>query len=200
MVLRVTLDVNVWVNHYLGLSKGRQGTAAQLVVQSAFAGHCRLGPLQPVISHVMLDTLQEVLVRIGLAPIIADAARDAIEASAAGGVLSEPPYVVLGGGVQPLMDTEDGGVLDTAIAGRADLLVTNNLADFRPGPKADIDAVTLRVDANGAGDVILFRHGRLPHGLIVTSVFVAKSWLVDGVLPPAGALQQFLPTQPGNGL
>ena len=66
MVLRVTFDVNVWVSNYLSLSRGHQGPAAQRLGQSAFDGHSMLGPVQPVISHVMLDTLQAVLMRIGL--------------------------------------------------------------------------------------------------------------------------------------
>jgi hypothetical protein len=41
VILRVALDVNVWVDHYLALSKGRQGSAAQILVGGAFAGTCR---------------------------------------------------------------------------------------------------------------------------------------------------------------
>jgi hypothetical protein len=57
MVLRITYDVNVWVAHFLSLSKGRQGTAAQRVIRSAFTGHCRLGSVQPIIPHTMLDPI-----------------------------------------------------------------------------------------------------------------------------------------------
>jgi len=194
MALRVVLDVNVWVNSYLCLSKGRQGSAAQRLVRGAFDGHCRLGPIQPIISHVMLDTLQSVLVRVGLPDALAEAARDAVEASAVGGAFQEAPYVVLGGGVQPILDAEDGGVLDTAIAGNADLLVTNNMKDFMPGPRGDIDAALVRNDQKGNADVLMFKHGKSRHGLVIASVFAAKAWLVDGVAPPEGVLERFLPS------
>jgi hypothetical protein len=107
MVLRVTYDVNVWVAHFLSLSKGRQGTAAQRVIRSAFAGHCRLGSVQPIISHTMLDTMQGVLIRRGLTEVAAEAARNAVESSAADGVVPQPPYMLLGGGVQPMNDSNE---------------------------------------------------------------------------------------------
>jgi predicted nucleic acid-binding protein len=185
--------VNVWVAHFLSLSKGRQGTAAQRVVRSAFAGHCHLGPVQPIISHTMLDTMQAVLIRCGLTEAAAEAARNAVEDAAAGGVVPQPPYMVLGGGVQPVIDTEDGGVLDTAVAGAADMLITSNLRDFAPGPRSAIDAGIVRLDADGEADVILFRHGRLAHGIVIAPLFAATAWLLDGARPPDGILERFLP-------
>jgi predicted nucleic acid-binding protein len=196
MVLRVTYDVNVWVAHFLSLSKGRQGTAAQRVIRSAFAGHCRLGSVQPIISHTMLDTMQGVLIRRGLTEVAAEAARNAVESSAADGVVPQPPYMLPGGGVQPMNDSEDGGVLDTAAAGGADLLMTSNLQDFAPGPRSGIDAEIVRLDADGDADVLLFRHGRLAHGVVIASLFAATAWLLDGARPPDGILERFLPPEP----
>jgi hypothetical protein len=196
MVLRVTYDLNVWVAHFLSLSRGRQGTAAQRVIRSALAGHCRLGPVQPIISHAMLDTLQGVLARLGLPEAAADAARNVVENAAADGVVPHSPYLVPGGGVQPMNDTEDGGVLDTAIAGGSDLLITSNLRDFAPGPRSDIDATIVRLNADGEADVLLFRHGRLAHGIVIASLFAASAWLLDGARPPAGLLEGFLPPEP----
>jgi hypothetical protein len=155
-----------------------------------------MGPIQPIISHVMLDTLQGVLIAIGLPEAITDAARHAVEAAATDGVVGQAPYVVLAGGVQPIKDAEDRGVLETAIAGSSDLLVTNNMADFVPGTRADIDAEIVHADAKGKVDVLLLKHGRLPHGLAITSVFAAKAWLLDGMPPPAGILARFLPAVP----
>ncbi len=195
MVLRITYDVNVWVAHFLSLSKGRQGTAAQRVIRSAFAGHCRLGPVQPIISHTMLDTMQGVLIRRGLTEVAAEAARNAVEDFAAGGVVPQPPYMVLGGGAQPMDDSEDGGVLDTAVAGEADLLITSNLRDFAPRPRSDIDAEIVRLDTDGDADVLLFRHGRLAHGVVIASLFAATAWLLDGARPPDGILERFLPPE-----
>ena len=193
VVLRLTLDVNVWVSHYLSLSRGREGSAAQRLVRSAFDGHCRLGPVQPVISLAMLDTLQEVLARVGLPERLAEAARNAVEASATGGVVGEAPLLVLGGGVQPLCDAEDRGVLETAIAGGADLLVTNNMMDFVPGPRADIDADVIHAGPDRRPDVLLLRHAKLRHGFVIASVFAARPWLLDGVPPPPGILARLFP-------
>jgi predicted nucleic acid-binding protein len=186
MILRVVLDVNVWVSHYVSLMKNRRESAAQALVRASFAGQCRLGPVQPILSHLMLDTLRGVLLRLGLPETLAETARDAVEAAAIGGIVPTPPYGVLGGGVQPIHDPEDGGVLDTAVAGQADLLVTQNLRDFLPGPRADLDATVVRPD------VLLLRHGRLPHGLVIASVYAAKAWLLDGLPPPAGVLERFV--------
>ena len=193
MILRLTLDVNVWVSHYLALSRGREGSAAQRLVRSAFDGHCCLGPVQPVISLAMLDTLQEVLARVGLPERLAEAARNAVEASATSGIVGETPLLVLGGGVQPLSDAEDRGVLETAIAGGADLLVTNNMVDFVPGPRADIDADVIHAGPDRRPDVLLLRHAKLRHGLVIASVFAARPWLLDGVPPPPRILVRFLP-------
>lgn len=193
MVLRLALDVNVWVNHYLSLSKWRERSAARDLVHIAFNGHCRLGPVQPIVSHAMLDTLQEVLVRLEMPERFAEAARDAVEASATLGILGDAPYAVLGGGVQPFLDPEDRAVFDMAVAGGAHLLVTNNMADFTPGPRSDVDAEVMRRDPEGQPDTLLFKHPGSRDGLIIGSVFAARSWLHDGEPPPPGVIDQFLP-------
>jgi predicted nucleic acid-binding protein len=61
----------------------------------------------------------------------ADAYLSAIAAYAHLGALGASPQLTLGStGVIPLRDTEDGHVLETAIAGRADFLITANFKDF----------------------------------------------------------------------
>ncbi len=187
------LDVNVWVNHYLSLSRGQARSAAQQLVQMAFDGHCRLGPLQPIISHAMLDAMQVVLVRLDLPELYADAARNAVEAAATGGITSDARYLVLGSAIQPVQDVEDRGVLETAMAANVDLLATHNIADFVPGARSDIDAKIIRVDPKSAPDILQFRHSRLKYGLVIASVFAARSWLVDGARPPEGILDRFFP-------
>jgi len=198
VVIRVVLDVNVWVSHYLALSRGRQGSAAQMLVRSAFAGHCRLAPLQPVISHAMLDTLQEVLLRLDLPGQIVEAARNAVEACATEGIVGQAPHLVLGGGVLPMKDAEDGGVLDTAIAGSSDFLVTNNVIDFTPGKKSLIDAEIIRYDTDNKPDVLKLENNRLPNGLVIASTFAAKAWLIDGLALPPGILERFAPRVPAT--
>jgi hypothetical protein len=72
----------------------------------------------------------------------------------------------------------------------------NNIRDFLPGARADIDAETVRSDGKGNADVLVFRHGRGPDALVIASVFAAKAWLLDGLAPPAGILQRFRPLVP----
>ena len=52
---------------------------------------------------------------------------------------------VAGGGVMPLRDVEDRGVLETALAGRARYLATYNLDDFAGAATQDADTGALRV-------------------------------------------------------
>ena len=141
----------------------------------------------------MLDTLEEVLVRVDLPEAVAGAARNAVEASATEGIIRQSPHLVLAGGVQQIMDAEDRGVLETAVAGSADLLVTDNIRDFVPGSRGDIDAEVIGAGPKGQADVLLFRHARLRHGLVIAYVFAAHSWLLDGIPPPKGILERFFP-------
>jgi len=54
----------------------------------------------------------------------------------------------------------------------------------------------VRSDVNRKVDVVMLRNARLPHGLAIASVFAAKAWLIDGVLPPTGVLDRFRPSPP----
>lgn len=188
MTLRILLDVNVWVNSYLAAFRGRSSSAAQRLSASVIAGHCRTGDIDLVISHLMLDTLEGVLARCGIEPDLAGAARDAVEAATAGF-----PLGVLGGGVHAIRDPEDLGVLETAIAGEAHLLVTNNMRDFTPGPRAAIAATIMRLDQEGQPDVLSMTMPGVSHDLVITDVFAATAWLVDGHSPPQGILSTFFP-------
>jgi predicted nucleic acid-binding protein len=193
VIIRLALDVNVWVNHYLSLIRRRTGSAAQQLVASSINGSCRLGEIQPIISYPMLDTLQGVLVRQGMPEDLAEVARSTVEAAATDGVVGIPPIAVLGGRVGPVMDEEDQAVLEMAIAGGADLLVTSNMRDFIPGPRSDIPADVIRRGRDGSPDILIVRHAKLPHGLVIASVPAARAWLVNGVAPPGGLLERFLP-------
>jgi predicted nucleic acid-binding protein len=187
-MLRVVLDINVWVANYLASARGRDGTSCQLLVESIIVGNCRLGPLVSGISHTMLDTFQAVLERdLNIPADIADAARGIAQEAC-----SFPPLAVLGGGFQPMKEFEDMGVLETVVAARANLLVTCNLKDFIPGPKSQIAADVVRSD-NGKADILLVRHPSLPMGLVIATPFAAKAWLIDGIPPPPGILEQFQP-------
>ncbi len=157
------------------------------VTQSQAAA--RAAALGALLSPAARRTLRFVLDQGG------EDARNAVEASATWGIVGDLPYAVLGGGARPLIDFEDQAVLDMAVAGGADMLLTNTMADFTPGARAGIDADVMRRDSAGQADVLLFRHPRLPHGLVVASVFAARAWLHYGETPPGGVLGRFLPRE-----
>lgn len=186
--LRIVLDVNVWVNSFLASYRGLPSSAAQRLTAAVVAGQCRTGALDLLVSHVMLDTLEGVLERCGVSADLAAMARDVVETAA-----SIPPIGVLGGGVQPMRDIEDLGVLETALAGRADLLVTNNIRDFAPGSRSDIDADLVRRTFTGEPDVLSVFSPQGRENLVVTTVFSAHAWLIDGRAPPEGVLDVAAP-------
>jgi predicted nucleic acid-binding protein len=82
----------------------------------------------------MLDRLTEVLCRPPLR-LNLELATERTELIAELAAL--PNLIVTGGGVMPLRDFEDRGVLETALAGRAHYLATYNLADFAASSTRD---------------------------------------------------------------
>lgn len=147
---RLCVDLNVWVARQASRLAGRRDTAAQLITNAVRTGDSAIGPVQLVVSHAMLTRLSDVLMRQGAAEGDVQRYMRLIASFASLGPSREAPHLVLGGGVAPTRDAigrrydpydhalvpvaadrEDGRVLDTAIAGRADALVTSNLADFR---------------------------------------------------------------------
>jgi predicted nucleic acid-binding protein len=197
MALRLCLDVNVWVCYYLAIARGRGvNTAAGGLADVVFAGSSRLGQMQLVVSHAMLDTLAFVLRRIPVTEPFADMVRDQIEAAAGNGYLSQPPSIILGGtAANAILDREDAAVLNAAMAGRSDLFVTHNIEDFIRGPRARTKTTVLS-DRDGKPDVLRLDPPRLAGGIIVASPFRAASWVIRGDRPPPGVLPRFFP--PGN--
>jgi len=147
--IRVCLDLNVWVRQFLNVAAGKTGTVPQAICDIVASGRWHAGGVQLVVSHSMLDRLARALVRLGAAPIDAEGFVAGIETIALVGPYREAASIVLGGGFQPTrdavqmpydahdrrlapprIDAEDGRVLDAALAGAADLLVTNNMKDF----------------------------------------------------------------------
>ena len=186
-VLRLCLDVNVWVSYYLALARGHGlDTAAGGLAGAAFDGVCCLGPVQPVVSHAMLDTLEHVLRRNPVTAPVAEMARDQVEASAGNGCLAEPASIVLGGTAAiPLIDSEDAAVLNTALAGRAHLLVTHNMGDFIRGPRGRTATTTL-AEQDGKPAAVRLDHPKVGAGLVVASPFSAAAWIIRGEPAPIG--------------
>ena len=129
--LRICLDLNVFVAAEIALAKGRHDTTPLRLIEA-----CRGGRFDLVVSRAMLDRLTDVLRRppLNLGLPLATERSDLIAEMAA---LSN--LLVVGGGVMPLGDIEDQGVLEAALAGRADYLATYNLEDFAPIAVRDPD-------------------------------------------------------------
>ena len=130
--LRVCLDLNIWCAALLADRKGRQNTASQGLVAMVRQGSCLSLPVQLVISWGMLNRLLKVLVQdLKVSTQTADLYISTIAAYAHLGAIGASPQLTLGGtGVIPIRDTEDAHVLETAIAGKANILVTANFKDF----------------------------------------------------------------------
>jgi predicted nucleic acid-binding protein len=107
--------------------KGRNNTGSQYLVEVVRSGSSPVGSVELVISLGMLDELRSVITEhLGLSLETANDYVLAVEGYAQLGA-----QLTLGGtGVIPLKDTEDAHVLETAIAGRADFLVTANFKGF----------------------------------------------------------------------
>jgi predicted nucleic acid-binding protein len=131
-ILRVCLDLNIWCAALLADGKGRENTASQSLVAMIRQGVYLSHPFQLVISWGMLDRLRKVLTQdLKVSAQTADFYLSTITAYAHLGALGASPQLTLGGtGIIPLRDTEDAHVLETAIAGKTDFLITANFKDF----------------------------------------------------------------------
>jgi predicted nucleic acid-binding protein len=176
-VLRVCLDLNIWYAAILADARGRSGSASQAFAAALRRGESPLGPLQLVVSWSMLTRLGSALRRKHeLSPQTVEAALSAISLISRMGPDPAPPQLLLGGtGVIPLHDEEDGHVLDVAVAGRADLLVTTNFADF----------VTYRTDVRERDRIAIY--STTAHRVVIAHLFTAAEWLREGriVIPDA---------------
>lgn len=130
--LRLCLDLNIWCAAFISGLKGRQGSASQCLVSIAESGYCTLGPVQLIVSWGMLNRLSSVLKdKLGISVPVAEEYVDRIREFAEIGPSGCGPQLTLGGtGVIGLKDQEDAHVLETALAGRASVLVTSNFKDF----------------------------------------------------------------------
>lgn len=167
---RLCVDLNIWIKQYLGNMAGRRGTVPQRIVQAVEDGRSGIGPIQLIVSHTMLTRLQGALMRQGASADIAMRFAQDISNIALMGPAGEFPRMVLGGGVEPTQesrsrgynpyaaeavappyDPEDGRVLDTALSGTADALVTSNFRDFKHHNDDAVvrDRVHVRKSAHG---------------------------------------------------
>lgn len=180
--LRVLLDLNVWVANLLAAARGRRGTSVQKIVAAVTAG--RWGEqgreVQLVVSHEMLETLEIALGNRGVDPDSAAAYADAIMGIMRFGPDELDPYLLLGGSEQfAVADAEDARVLATAFASRADLLVTDNLKDFRTRDAAYAET-TVVTTSSGTRQLYALRHRHSGRDLIVAHPLDVIAWLERG--------------------
>jgi predicted nucleic acid-binding protein len=167
-MLRLCIDLNIWVAALLADRKGRTNTASQYLVEIVRSGISPLGETSLVISFGMLDELRSVIIEhLGLPLETADAYVSAIEEYAKLGA-----QLTLGGtGVIALRDVEDLHVLETAIAGKADFLVTANFKDF-----------TLRdTSIEIPGRHAIYRSPA--HSVHIVHPYLMVEWLRSGTIP-----------------
>jgi predicted nucleic acid-binding protein len=198
--LRVLLDVNVWVTNLMAASKGRRGTATQRIVSMVTSG--RWGEegreAQLVVSLEMLATLENVLTRQGASSDSARAYTEAIESIMKHGPEELDPYLLLGGREQFAMaDIEDAGVLATAFASRAALVVTDNLKDFQTKDSLRIDTRIVQASSR-TRQLHASRHQRSHVDLIVAHPLDVITWLEQGMDFEPDALWNRISPEPAN--
>lgn len=189
-MFRLCLDVNILVSDaFVARRSGREGGASSRLVAIARAGSCAFGLVQLVISWRMLTTLRAVLVRFDSWDERVRSTCDLLANVAEAGPLSQPPLLVLGGtGLLPMADQEDAGVLETALAGRADLLVSYDLGDFEAGSRSRLLTQRLLSDGRGRPAALLVQDS-LRGDLLVASPDLAVGWLRGETVPPAGLVR-----------
>ncbi|MBD2134948.1 PIN domain-containing protein [Sphaerospermopsis sp. FACHB-1094] len=168
--LRLCLDLNIWCAALLADAKGRKGTACQTLVEIVRCGNCNLGKVELVISWGMLNRLQQVLQTQPKLQVLPDDAITYI--NIIHGYTKISPQLTLGGtGIIPISDIEDQHVLETALSGKATILITANFEDF----------LTKDVEI-----IIPERHGiyRSPsHSLQIVHPYLMMNWFNEGKIP-----------------
>lgn len=173
--LRLCLDLNVWCAAFLADRAGRHNTSTQRLVSAVRDGVSPLGAIQLIISWGMLNRLRKVFaVDWKIDAETTDELIQAIVGYVHLGSDGASPQLTLGGtGMMPIRDEEDSHVLDTAIAGYTDILVTANMADFLP---RHIEVLT-------PDSLARFNHPKKP--LLIAHPFTVRDWFDEGkiILP-----------------
>jgi hypothetical protein len=196
--IRLALDINVFIADILSIGQGRRNTAATLLVGAVRNGICPAGPVQLVTSLPVIENCANVLHRrLGYDAAAADDRAWILQQYALEGPFSEQPYLIVGSGHIPFETEEqlrhsiadhlsrseadklfhevqdDRYVLETALAGRADILVTADVAGFAKGP-------AVRFQRN---DVVLFPFA--DRTLVIAAPRFVTYWLWQGIVPDA---------------
>jgi hypothetical protein len=127
----------------------------------------------------MMDTLSDVLQRLSVPTQVADDFGHAIIDAMKAGPEELDPHVILGETSDlRLQDAEDGGVLATAFAGRAHVLITDNLTDFMPEGCEVFETTTLKFQ-DGSRRVLTCQIVRWPdnHEVVVAHPVDFADWI-----------------------
>jgi hypothetical protein len=197
-IVRLAVDINVFVADILSSRPQGRASASTRVVEALREGWCPAGPVQFIASLPMIENFADVLRRrLGYSRSDADEKAWLLEQYALDGPMPSRPYVSVGDGYIPFETEEqlrgavesqlrpenagklfneiqdDRYVLETALAGRADILVTADLAGFRKG-----GAVRFTRD-----DVLVFPLA--DRALVIGSPHFVSYWLFQGTVPDA---------------
>lgn len=197
-IIRLAVDINVFVTDILSSRPQGRASASTRILEAVREGRCPAGPVQFVASLPMIENFADVLRRrLGYGRSEADEKAWLLEQYALDGPMPSRPYVSVGSGYIPFeteerlraaaashLRTENAGklfnevqddryVLETALAGRADILVTADIAGFRKG-----SAVRFTRD-----DVLLFPLA--DRALVIGTPHFASYWLFQGTVPDA---------------
>jgi hypothetical protein len=196
--IRLALDINVFIADILSTGQGRRNAAATLLVEAVRSGICPAGPVQLVTSLPVIENYANVLHRrLGYDAAAADDRAWILQQYALEGPFTEQPYLIVGSGYIPFETEEqlrqsianhvgraeadklfhevqdDRYVLETALAGRADILVTADVAGFAKGP-------AIRFQRN---DVVLVPFA--DRTLVIAAPRFVTYWLWQGIVPDA---------------
>jgi PIN domain len=197
-VIRLAVDINVFVADILSSRPLGRASASTRIVEAVREGQCPAGPVQFVASLPMIENFANVLVRhLGYSRSEADEKAWLLEQYSLEGPMPSHPHVAVGSGHIPFETEEqlrsavenqfrpentgklfnevqdDRYVLETALAGRADVLVTADVGGFRKG-----GAIGFTRD-----DVVVFPLA--DRALVIGSPRFASYWLFQGVVPDA---------------
>ncbi len=153
---------------------------------------------QLVTSIGMLETLEHVLKRQGASSDNSGAYIEAIKGIMKYGPDELDPYLVLGGREQFAMaDVEDAGVLATAFASRATLLVTDNLKDFQTKESLRVDTRIVKA-SSGSRQLHALRHQQFDVDVIVAHPLDVMAWLEQRLNFEPDALWNQISSKPAN--
>ena len=190
--LRVCFDDNVWVG-FVRLASQRTGeTVTSRLLAVAFDRYSARQPVQLILSLELLDTIHRVLARQGFHPATVDSFVGSLMELASTGPDSANPTLLLAGRDQIAMhDREDAGILASCFAARADLLVTDNLRDFRTKDAERLDTRTVRTKTGASRQLFALIHERTDDvALVVMHPVDALSWFESGERPTPSAVRR----------